>query len=163
MESLTTVFLLAKVTDNTDAAAVVHPVFTITSCLTKLCVALLSAKHSTLTPLHYTTNDSNQDLFLPKTFVTLALARVLHWVVVAITLVLGFKVLHWWYGILSLVKSSFTACNSAIPTLDTGSCPALSFLTECWCFKWVAAAALTKSKVNHARGNQMHSGLLCHK
>ena len=152
MESLTTVFSLAKVTDKTGAAAVVHPVFTTMLCLTKLCMALLSTKHSTLTPLHYAMNDSNQGPFSSKTFVTLALAGVLHWVVVAITLVLGFKVFCWWHGIPSLVKPSFTACNSAIPTLDTGNnktsspskpneftdtlqpvltCPAFSFPTEC--------------------------------
>ena len=57
-ESLTTVFSSAKVTDSTGAATVVHPVLTTMSCLTKLCMAPLSTKHSTLTPLHYATNDS---------------------------------------------------------------------------------------------------------
>ena len=57
IESLTTVFLSAKVTDSRGVAMVVHLVLTITSCLTKLCMAPLSTKHSTLTPLHYTTNE----------------------------------------------------------------------------------------------------------
>ena len=76
------------------------------SCLTKLCVALLSTKDSTLIPLHYTTNDSKRGTFSSKTLVTLALAGVLHWVVVAITLVPGFKVLCWWHGIPSLGQVS---------------------------------------------------------
>ena len=58
MESLTTVFSSAKVTDSMGVAMVVHPLLTTMSCLTKLCVAPLSTKHSTLTPLHYATNDS---------------------------------------------------------------------------------------------------------
>ena len=57
-ESLVTVFSSANVIDSTGAAAVVHPVLTTMSFLTKLCVAPLSTKHSTLTPLHYATNDS---------------------------------------------------------------------------------------------------------
>ena len=57
-ESLTTVFSSANITDSTGAAAVVQPVLTTTSFLTKLCEAPLSTKHSTLTPLHYATNDS---------------------------------------------------------------------------------------------------------
>ena len=92
MESLTTVFSSAKVTDKTGAAAVKHPIFTTMLCLTKLCMALLSTKHSTLTLLHNTTNDSKRGPFSSKTFVTLALAGVLHWVVVAIALALAFKV-----------------------------------------------------------------------
>ena len=95
IESLTTVFSSTKVTDSMGVAAVVHPVLTTTSLLTKLCMAPLSTKHSTLTPLHYATNDSKQGPFSSKTLVTLALAGVLHWVVVAITLVPGFKVLCW--------------------------------------------------------------------
>ena len=94
-ESLTTVFSSANMTDSMGAAAVVHPVLTTTSFLTKLCEALLSTKHSTLTPLHYATNDSKQGSFSSKTLVTLALAGVLHWVVVARTLALGFKVFCW--------------------------------------------------------------------
>ena len=84
-ESLTMVFSSANMTDSMGAVAVVHPVLTTTSCLTKLCVALLSTKHSTLTRLHYATNDSKRGPFSCKTLVTLALAGVLHWVVVAIT------------------------------------------------------------------------------
>ena len=54
-ESLTTVFSSANMTDSTGATAVVHPVLTTMSCLTKLCMAPLSTKHSTLSPLHYAT------------------------------------------------------------------------------------------------------------
>ena len=121
MESLTKVFLSSKVTASTGAAALVHPVLTTTSCLTKLCMAPLSTKHSTLTPLHYAMNNSKRGPFSSKTFVTLALARILHCVVLAVTLVLGFKVLCWWHVIPSLVKPSVTTYNSAIPTLDTGN------------------------------------------
>ena len=152
MESLTTVFSFAKVTDKTGAAAVVHSLFTTMLCLAKLCMTPLSTKHSILTPLHYATNDSNWGPFSSKAFMTPALAGVLHWIVVAIASVLGFKVFCWWHGIPSLVRPSFTACNFATLTLDTGnnetslpstsneftealrpvvSCPALSFPTEC--------------------------------
>ena len=58
MESLTTVFSSAKVTDKTGVAAVVHPVFTTILCLTELCMALLSSKYSILTLLDYTMNNS---------------------------------------------------------------------------------------------------------
>ena len=95
IESLTTVFSSAKVIESTGVAAVVHPVLIKTSCLTKLCVAPLSTKQSILTPLHYTTNDNKRGPFSSKTLVTLALAGVLHWVVVARTLALGFKVFCW--------------------------------------------------------------------
>ena len=120
-ESLTTVFSSAKVTDSMGVGTVIHPVLTTMSCLKKLCVAPLSTKHSILTPLHYATNNSKGGPFLSRTLVTLALAGVLRWIVVARTLALGFKVFCWWHGIPSLVKPSFTACNSAIPTLDTGN------------------------------------------
>ena len=126
IESLTTVLSSAKVTDSTGAATVVQLVLTTISCLTKLCIAPLSTKHSTLTPLHYATNDSRWGPFSSKTLVTLALAGVLHWVVVARNLALGFKVFCWWHGIPSLVKPSFIACNSAIPTLNTGNNKILS-------------------------------------
>ena len=92
IQSLTTVFSSPKVTDSMGSAAVIHPVLTTTLCLTKLCMAPLSTKHSTLTPLHYATNNSKQGPFSYKTFVTQALARVLHWVVVVRTLALGFMV-----------------------------------------------------------------------
>ena len=62
-ESLITVFSSANVTDSTGAATVVHLVLTTTSFLTKLCEAPLSTKHSTLTPLHYATNDSKRGPF----------------------------------------------------------------------------------------------------
>ena len=116
IESLTTVFLSARVTDSTGAAAVVHLVLITTSRLTKLCMAPLSTKHSTLTLLHYATNDSKRGPFSFKTLVTLALTGVSYWVVVARTLALGFKVFCWWHGI-----PSFTACDSETPTLDTGN------------------------------------------
>ena len=58
VESLITVFLSAEVTDSMGAATVVHLVLTTMLCLTKLCMAPLSTKHSTVTPLYYTTNDS---------------------------------------------------------------------------------------------------------
>ena len=145
----------------------------------------LSTKCITLTLLCYAMKDSNRGPFSSKTFVTLALAGVLHWVVVAITLVLGFKVWCWHlHGIPFLVKPSFTVCNSAIPTLDTdnnetsspskpnevtdtlqpvSSCPAFSFMTECWYWERVTVAALTKPKVDRSKGNQTQGGLLCHR
>ena len=90
--------------------------------------------------------------------------------VVARALALGFKVFFWRHGIPSLVRPSFTACDSATPTLDTGnnetsllsipneftetlqpvvSCPALSFPTECCYSEWVAKAKQVNPTVGH--------------